>query len=134
MYEEIADRFLASIVAGDTGALREIYAPGALIWHNENAPGGGTEEGVDDNLRTLRWLSRTVRDFRYEEIRRDWLPDGYVQRHVLRGALPDGQRIEVAACLFATVHDGRITRIEEYADTRGSDPLREFAAAQRAAR
>ena len=65
------------------------------------------------------------------------LPDGYVQRHVLRGRLPDGDRtpIEMAACLFVTVDgEGRIARIEEYADTRGSDPLRALATAQRAAR
>ncbi|WP_203596317.1 nuclear transport factor 2 family protein [Actinomadura bangladeshensis] len=130
---EIADRFMTAITSGDVEALRAIYAPDARIWHN-GGPGGGSEQPVDDNLRTLRWLSRNLRDFRYEDIRRDPLPDGYVQRHVLRGSLPDGTPVEMAACLFATVSGGRITRIEEYADTRGSDPLRDLAAAQRAAR
>jgi ketosteroid isomerase-like protein len=133
--EELADRFLAAITSGDVDTLRSLYAPGALIWHNGPGPGGGTEQGVDDNLRTLRWLSRNLDDIRYEEIRRDPLPYGYAQRHVLRGHLPGGAPIEMAACLFVTVNaDGRITRIEEYADTRGSDPLRELAATQRAAR
>ncbi|MFD0684467.1 nuclear transport factor 2 family protein [Actinomadura fibrosa] len=135
---DIADRFIAAITAGDVDALRSLYAPGARIWHNGPGAGGGAEQGVDDNLRTLRWLSRNLRDFRYEEIRRDPLPDGYVQRHVLRGELPDGTAIEMAACLFVTVDgvDGapRITRVEEYADTRGSDPLRALAAAQQAER
>ncbi|GAA1791188.1 nuclear transport factor 2 family protein [Actinomadura chokoriensis] len=130
---EIADRFMTAITSGDVDALRAIYAPDARIWHN-GGPGGGSEQAVDDNLRTLRWLSRNLRDFRYEDVRRDPLPDGYVQRHVLRGSLPDGTPVEMAACLFATVSGGRITRIEEYADTRGSDPLRDLAAAQRAAR
>ncbi|MBO2447899.1 nuclear transport factor 2 family protein [Actinomadura barringtoniae] len=137
MHEELADRFMTAIVGGDVETLRSLYAPGALIWHNGDGPGGGDEQGVDDNLRTLRWLARNLNDFRYEEIRRDTLPDGYVQRHVLRGTLPDdsGTRIEMATCLFVTVNaDGLIARIEEYADTRGSDPLRELAAAQRAAR
>ncbi|MFE9103655.1 nuclear transport factor 2 family protein [Actinomadura geliboluensis] len=131
---ELADRFMTAITSGDVDALRAIYAPDARIWHNGPGPGGGSEQSVDDNLRTLRWLSRNLVDFRYEEIRRDPLPDGYVQRHVLRGTLPDGTPVEMAACLFATVADGRIARIEEYADTRGSDPLRDLAAAQRAAR
>ncbi|NVI89143.1 nuclear transport factor 2 family protein [Actinomadura sp. BRA 177] len=121
---------MTAITSGDTDALRAIYAPDARIWHN----GDAAEQNVDDNLRTLRWLSRNLRDFRYEEIRRDPLPDGYVQRHVLRGNLPDGTRVELPTCLFATISDGRITRIEEYADSRGSDPLRDLAAAQRAAR
>ncbi|MFA1549000.1 nuclear transport factor 2 family protein [Actinomadura chokoriensis] len=131
---ELADRFMTAITSGDVDALRALYAPGARIWHNDEGPGGGSEQSVDDNLRTLRWLSRNLEGFRYEEIRRDPLPDGYVQRHVLRGTLPDGTPVEMAACLFATVSAGRITRIEEYADSRGSDPLRDLAAAQHAAR
>ncbi|GAA4055351.1 nuclear transport factor 2 family protein [Actinomadura miaoliensis] len=132
---ELADRFMTAITAGDVETLRSLYAPDAKIWHNGPGEGGGAEQDVEDNLRTLRWLSRNLADFRYEEIRRDPLPDGYVQRHVLRGSLPDGSAIEMAACLFVTVDGaGRIARIEEYADTRGSDPLRALAAAQRAAR
>jgi uncharacterized protein len=135
VHEELADRFLAAITSGDVDALRSLYAPGALIWHNGPGPGGGTEQGVDDNLRTLRWLSRNLNDIRYEEVRRHPLPDGYVQRHVLRGYLQSRVPIEMAACLFVTVDgDGRISRIEEYSDSRGSDPLRELAAAQRAVR
>jgi uncharacterized protein len=135
MHDELADRFMAAIAGGDVDTLRRVYAPGAVIWHNGPGLGGGAEQGVDDNLRTLRWLARNLEDFRYEDIRRDPLPHGYVQRHVLRGRLAGGTPIEMAACLFVTVDDGgRIARIEEYSDTRGSDPLREFAAAQRAAR
>jgi ketosteroid isomerase-like protein len=128
--EDIAAGLMAAIEAGDVDALRLIYAPEARIWHNDD----GAEQTAEENLRTLRWLARNVRDLRYEEIRRDTLPAGYVQRHVLRGGLPDGTPIEVAACLFVTVEDGRITRIEEYADSRTSDPLRAYAAARRAAR
>lgn len=132
---ELADRFFAAITSGDVDTLRTIYAPDARIWHNGAEPGGGGEQNVEDNLRTLRWLARNLDGFRYEEVRRDPLPYGFVQRHVLRGRLPDGAPLEVAACLFVTVgDDGRISRIEEYADSRGADALRALAAAQRAAR
>jgi len=135
VHEELADRFMAAITGGDVDTLRSLYAAGALIWLSGPGPGGGAEQGVDDNLRTLRWLSRNLDDFRYEEIRRDPLPDGYVQRHVLRGRLAAGTPIEIAACLFVTVDgDGRIARVEEYADSQGSGPLRELAATQRALR
>ena len=135
MHDELADRFLAAITGGDTDTLRALYTPDALIWHNGPGAGGGSEQAVEDNLRTLRWLSRNLRDMRYAEVRRDALPSGYVQRHVLRGSLPDGTPIEAATCLFATVtDDGRISRIEEYADTRATEPLHALAAAQRAAR
>jgi ketosteroid isomerase-like protein len=129
-YQGIAAGFVAAIMAGDTEALRRIYAPEARIWHN----GDGAEQTVEENLRTLRWLARNVRDLRYEEIRRDALAAGYVQRHVLRGSIKDGPSIEVPACLFVTIEDDTITRIEEYADSRATAPLYAYAAAQRAAR
>jgi len=134
--QDLADRFITAITCGDVDTLRSLYAPGARIWHNGPGQGGGAEQGLDDNLRTLRWLSRNLDDFRYEEIRRDPLPDGHVQRHVVRGRLPDAGHtpVEMVACLFVTVDgEGRISGIEEYADTRGSDPLRALAA-QRVAR
>jgi ketosteroid isomerase-like protein len=132
MHEELADRLMTAITRGDADTLRGLYAPGALIWLSGPGPVGGTEQGVDHNLRTLRWLARNLADLCYDDIRRDPLPDGYVQRHVLHGRLADGTPIEIAACLFVTVDgDGHITRIEEYADTRASDPLRALAAAQR---
>jgi ketosteroid isomerase-like protein len=128
--QSIADRFMSAITEGDVTTLRSLYAPDAVIWHNGRGEGGGAEQGVEENLRTLRWLSRNVNDFRYEEIRREPLPNGYVQRHVLRGRIADSDStpLEIAACLFVTVDDdGRIARIEEYADTRCSDSLREHA-------
>ena len=132
MHEELADRLLAAITSGDTDTVRGLYAPGALIWHNGPGPGGGEEQGVDDNLRTLRWLARNLTGMRYDDIRRDPLPGGYVQRHVLCARMAYGTQLEIAACLLVTVDgDGHITRIEEYADTRASDPLRTLAAAQR---
>jgi hypothetical protein len=54
VHEELADRLLAAITSGDTDTVRGLYAPGALIWHNGPGPGGGEEQGVDDNLRTPR--------------------------------------------------------------------------------
>ncbi|MFC5752308.1 nuclear transport factor 2 family protein [Actinomadura rugatobispora] len=137
MHQDLADQFITAITSGDADTLRALYAPGAKIWHNGPGEGGGAEQEVEDNLRTLRWLARNLEDFRYEVLRRDPLPDGYVQRHVLRGRLLDAGRtpIEVAACLFVTVDGrGRIARIEEYADSRGADPLHALADAQRAAR
>jgi uncharacterized protein len=130
MHEDIAAGLVTAIAAGDVEGLRRIYAPDARIWHNDD----DAEQTVEENLRTLRWLARNVRDLRYEEIRREPIGTGYVQRHVLRGSIPDGTPIEVPACLFVTVADGLIARIEEYADSRAADPLRAYAAAQRAAR
>jgi ketosteroid isomerase-like protein len=99
---DLADRFFAAVSAGDEATLTELYAPDARIWHNDK----GTEETVTENLRVLRWLSRTLVDMRYE--------------------LPGHGLLEVAACLFVEVRDGRIARIDEYVDSAATRPLREF--------
>ncbi|MBF6076372.1 nuclear transport factor 2 family protein [Nocardia beijingensis] len=122
---ELADRFFAAVSAGDATALTDLYAPDARIWHNDD----GTEQTVAENLRVLRWLSRTVENLRYEDIRRYVLPDGFAQQHVLRGHLPGHGAFEVPASLFVQVRDGRITRIDEYVDSAATRPLREVSPA-----
>lgn len=123
---DIADRFFAAVCSGDAATLTDLYAPDAKIWHNDD----GIEETVAENLRVLRWLSRTLENLRYEDIRRYELPEGFAQQHVLRADLPGHGPIEVPASLFVKVVDGRITRIDEYADSAAIRPLRETAAAR----
>ncbi|GAB2631177.1 nuclear transport factor 2 family protein [Prescottella soli] len=124
---DLADRFFAAVCGGDEGALTELYSPDARIWHNDD----GQEQTVTENLRTLRWLSRTLEDFRYEDIRRHLLPDGFVQQHVVRGTLAGHGPLEVPAALFVHVVDGRICRIDEYVDSAATRALHEAAAATR---
>jgi uncharacterized protein len=110
---DLAKRFFTAIEAGDTATLAEIYAPDVTVWHNFDQ----TEQGRDQNLKVLTWLTRRVPDMRYEEIRREVLPDGFLQQHVLRGTAPDGSALEVPAILRIYCTDGAIVRVEEYLDT-----------------
>ncbi|MHA4853418.1 nuclear transport factor 2 family protein [Rhodococcus sp. MSC1_016] len=123
----LADRFFAAVSDGDETTLTELYAPDARIWHNDD----GREQTVTENLRVLRWLSRTVENLRYEDIRRHELPDGFAQQHVLCATLPGHGPLEVPASLFVHVADGRITRIDEYVDSAATRPLRALAAHSR---
>src|SRR6478672_13565950 len=66
MSEELVIRFFAAIEAGDLGTLREIYAPDAVIWHNDDL----LEQSVDDNLKVLQGLRRAVSGLRYDIVRR----------------------------------------------------------------
>ncbi|QDQ92867.1 nuclear transport factor 2 family protein [Rhodococcus sp. WB9] len=117
---DLADRFFTAVSDGDETTLTELYAPDARIWHNDD----GREQTVTENLRVLRWLSRTLDDLRYEDIRRHELPDGFAQQHVLRATLPGHGLLEVPASLFVRVVGGRITRIDEYVDSAATRPLR----------
>ena len=115
----LCERFLAAVVAGDIETVRSLYAPEAVIWHN-NQP---EPESVEENLRTLALAVKVVAGFRYENVRRMATVDGFIEQHVVRGLTPSGEELSIPACLIATVHDGRITRIDEYIDSAHLAPL-----------
>ena len=110
---ELADRFFTAIPKGDLETVRAIYAPDALIWHNNDQ----TTQSVEQNLQVLAWVTKNIAGLRYEEIRRHVTPGGFVQQHVLRGTAPNGKPLEVPACILCSVKDGRITRLDEYLDS-----------------
>jgi len=111
--EELVIRFFAALEAGDIDTLREIYAPDAVIWHNDDL----VEQPVEENLKVLQGLHRAVSGLRYDIVRRVPAPDGVLQQHVLRGRLPNGTEAELHAAMYLQVQDEHITRIEEYLDS-----------------
>jgi ketosteroid isomerase-like protein len=110
---ELADRFFSAIPKGDLETVRAIYAPDALIWHNNDQ----ATQSVEQNLQVLAWVTKNIAGLRYEEIRRHVTPSGFVQQHVLRGTAPNGKALEVPACILCTVKNGRIARLDEYLDS-----------------
>ena len=110
---DFAERFIGAIQAGDAETVRACYAPDARIWHNND----GIEQSVDQNMRVLNWFMRTLPDRRYRVIRREALPDAFLQQHVLEATLPDGAPWAMDACLVVRMADGRITRLDEYIDS-----------------
>jgi uncharacterized protein len=115
----LADRFFAAIEQGDIAQLRTLYANDATIWHNYDQ----LDQPAADNLVVLTGLHERVRALRYTDIRRTLLADGFVQQHLLVGDAPGG-RLEMPAMLRVFTADGRVTRIEEYLDTRQAAVLR----------
>lgn len=120
MNEEVVVRFFAALEAGDIDTLREIYAPDAVIWHNDDL----IEQPVEDNLKVLQGLHRAVSGLRYDIVRRVPAPDGVLQQHVLRGRLANGADVELHAAMYLQVRDGHVTRIEEYLDSAKRSSIR----------
>ncbi|HSG89397.1 MAG TPA: nuclear transport factor 2 family protein [Pseudomonadales bacterium] len=116
---QLADSFFGAIEGGDVETLRRLYADDARIWHNFD----DVEQNVDDNLRVLAWLQRHLHDRRYEVIRRQALPDGFLQQHVLRGRTDAGEAFAMPACVICRVAEGRITRLDEYLDPAATAAL-----------
>jgi len=117
---EVAERLFAAITAADIDAVAGLYHPDIVVWHNSD----GMEQTGEDHLLVLRWVSRNIRELRYEDVRRSETSAGFVQQHVLRGTAPNGTPIEVPACIVCTVESGKITRLDEYLDAAHTAPLR----------
>ena len=121
-YLDFAERFVGAIQSGDTETVRACYAPDAKLWHNND----GIEQTVDQNMKVLDWFIRTLPDRNYRVIRREALPDGFMQQHVLEATLPDGTKWAMDACVVVRVENGVITRLDEYLDSAKSGALRSF--------
>src|SRR3954467_10952366 len=90
----IADEMFEAIAANDLDVLRDrVYAPHVVVWHNND----DYEQPIDENLKVLSWIARNVVDRRYEDIRRQVTPTGFVQQHGLRGTARNGLRLKLGA-------------------------------------
>jgi len=118
-YLAFAQRYMDALV-GDAAAVRSFYAPDAKIWHNTD----NVEQTVDQNMQVVEWLFRTVPDRRFRVLRREALPDGFLQQQVMEGTLPDGTRWGLDACLIVRMKNGLITRLDEYLDSAQAAALR----------
>jgi ketosteroid isomerase-like protein len=118
--EDTVIRFFAALEAGDIDTVRAIYAPDALIWHNDDL----IEQPVEENLKVLAALHKVVSGLHYEVIRRVPAEDGVIQQDVLRGTLPNGHGVALHAAMYLRVKDGKVTRIEEYLDSAMRSSIR----------
>jgi ketosteroid isomerase-like protein len=118
--EDTVIRFFAALEAGDIDTVRAIYAPDALIWHNDDL----IEQPVEENLKVLAGLHKAVSGLHYEVIRRAPADDGVIQQHILRGRLRNGQEVALHAAMYLQVRDGHVTRIEEYLDSAKRSSIR----------
>lgn len=117
LHLDVAERFFAAVAAGDLDAVGALYADDVVVWHNHD----GFEQDKAGNLRTLQWVMANIDGFRYEEVRRSPTDDGFVQQHVARGTNRRGEPVEMPACIVVRIEAGRITRLDEYLDSRQAD-------------
>lgn len=113
----LAARFFDAIEAGDADAAVACYAPDAVIWHNTDE----AEQDVAANARTLRSLIAVTTHRRYADRRLIVHAGGFVQQHVLHAGRPGFPDLRLPACLLCEVAEGRITRLDEYFDSRALD-------------
>lgn len=115
----LGERYMKAVSDCDVDAVRDIYAPDAKIWHNFDQ----SLQSVDDNLRTLTWIHGKLSDLEYDIVRREPIPGGFYQQHVLRGKLASGADFAMPACAIVKIENGRIVSLDEYLDTAHTRPL-----------
>jgi uncharacterized protein len=123
----LANRFMSAVKIGDGDALRSVYAENAGIWHTFDC----LTQTREQNIRTLNWMFRHVRNIRYDDIRVAVTEDGFVQQHVMRA---DEPKFTSPAMLRAWCENGVIVRIEEYLDSAHTVALTDYIKSVRSQR
>jgi ketosteroid isomerase-like protein len=116
-----AERFMDALNVGDAAAVKAFYTDDATIWHNFD----NHDQPLADNLKMLEWFVRKAPGRRYRVLRREIVPGGWFQQHVLEAQLPNGREMKLYACCVITLAGDRIRRIEEYVDPAQTAVLRE---------
>ena len=108
---DLAAALFAALASGDAEAVRSLCAPNLQASQNR-----GPNMSVDALLEFTQAVLAVVPDFHYEKARRVATDTGFVEEHSVRGTLPDGSALRLAACVVADVENGRITHLREYLD------------------
>lgn len=109
---DIAAAFFSALAAEDEQALRAICSYDVKPQQN-----GGPPLTLDTLLGFAKAVHSVVADFRYAEVVRSETSSGFVQEHVIRGALPNGKEVALAVCVVGDVQNGKITSVREYFDS-----------------
>ncbi|MEZ4325068.1 MAG: nuclear transport factor 2 family protein [Polyangiales bacterium] len=118
-HSDVARALFAAIAAGDVATVDALYHDDAVVFMNTT---GATLE-KRKMLGVIRFLSTQVSQLRYEDVRLQPTPTGFVQQHVLACRAPGGEEVRAHACLVAVVEEGRIRRLDEYLDAAAIAPL-----------
>ena len=111
---------VGALESGDAGVIAPVLAPDAVVWHNDD----GVELPAADAFGGLPRLHELVDGLRVEVIRSHATEDGLVARIELRGGVRSTRtKLLARNCVFLTVENGRLVRIDEYVDPTFSTQL-----------
>lgn len=118
---DVAGSLFENIEAGDPAGVDAIYSDDVEVWHNFS----NAIQTKAENVLTLTGLVSSVDKIRYDVKERIAIDDERVmQRHDLCCTTRDGSNYIIPACIFITVRNGRIVRIDEYLDSAQANELR----------
>jgi ketosteroid isomerase-like protein len=114
-----ARRMIECVTSGDLAGIEGLYHDDIRVWRNF-AEGELVKRQA---VKIVGFVSKLA-DLEYADLRIEESESGFVQQHVLCCTGPKGDAVRVPACIVARVDaDGRILRIDEYADSKAMAPL-----------
>lgn len=115
---ELCKALFGAFENGDEERIRALCASNMQTRQNNNPP-----MDLDSLLEFSRAVLRAVDDFRYEDAKRSNTATGFVEEHSVRGVLPDGSNLDLAVCVVADVHNGKVCHLREYLDVSAASGL-----------
>lgn len=113
------ERLFHTVEHGDLERLRDVFAEGAVVWHNTD----DALTDVDTTIRNLAMIRGAAARFHYADIRREPTPTGFVQQHCLIIEMPGGPTIRDHCACICRVENGRITHMDAYHDSAATNAL-----------
>src|SRR3546814_10090744 len=125
---DMEKRFFDAIKAGDIETMQDSFTPDAEIWHN-------TDELIvtpAQTAQTLTGMVARIKDREYADRRLTAFPGGFVQQHVLKGKrIHDDGEVRLPCAIICKVENGKITRLDEYFDSRSEEHTSELQSLMR---
>src|SRR3546814_4970638 len=117
----------SDLEARDPAAMGALYSSDAVIWHSND----DLALTLERHLTTFIQNTSAIDSFSYKDVKVHPFVGGFVQQHRTQGKMKSGQEFEVHACIVCVVENGKITRFDEYWDTRSEEHTSELQSLMR---
>ena len=115
---ELAEALFDAFADGDADTVRSLCAADVTARQNKSPP-----MDLDTLIEFALAIHGAVADFRYADAICTPTASGFVEEHRVRGTLPDGTDLDLAACVVADVRDGKVIDLREYVDSSAAAGL-----------
>lgn len=115
----IARRLMHCLLTGDADGVTRLYHDDFSAWRNFDNRTLTRKQA----LKIVQILANNLQELRYDDVRVQPTPSGFVQQHVMRCTAPNGQAVEAHVCMIATLKDGKLLRVDEYMESSQMAPL-----------
>ena len=110
---QLANDLRSAFEMGDIEWIKRLYGDDLTVWHNYDQISRTREQG----LVSAQWVADEISNFSIDDCEIFPVEGGYIQQCVFRGVYrSNGARMETYAMIRVYCEDGKITRIEDYAD------------------